>query len=351
MGTTKEKNNFLYVCKAICCMLVVFIHCHFSGTWGMVIDTIARIGVPIFFCISGRYLLSQQQMFGTKDAENKIKKKLMKTCKTTVLVWGIYTTYSLVVHLRNGYSFIGWVKGKVTAQECINQLMYNSSRLIYDDTYVYDFMWYLFALIYVYVIVLLACHLYGRIKLFKHLRSSLWPTALVMATAAICLEYFTQAAWYTYRNYLFVGLPFFIIGYCTKNKTENDKKIDNCKKSNETFIVIILIIAALLLSVFEHFTFGEHNVYFGTLFAVLLIMGNAEQFTMINNSVLTHIGRNLSNHVYFWHVLVMTIYNKMCHYCPALWKFDKIKPLIVLSLTLILAEGIFRIKRRKQNKS
>ena len=101
---------------------------------------------------------------------------------------------------------------------------------------------------------------------------------------------------------------------------------------------------AVVLSVFEYVTFGEHNMYVGTLFAVLLIMNHADRFPHTDNPVLYHIGRNLSNHVYFWHVLILAVFNKVSNKWPVFHVSDKIKPLVILGLALGLAEGIYCIR-------
>ena len=53
---SKVRNSSLNILKAICCILIVFNHCKFPSVFGKLLENYARIGVPVFFLISGYYL-------------------------------------------------------------------------------------------------------------------------------------------------------------------------------------------------------------------------------------------------------------------------------------------------------
>ena len=56
MNSTKPRNTTLDILKAVCCVLVVFIHCKFPSIVGTIVESYARICVPIFFMISGYFV-------------------------------------------------------------------------------------------------------------------------------------------------------------------------------------------------------------------------------------------------------------------------------------------------------
>lgn len=49
----KTIDKALFILEGIACLLIVIHHCNFPGALGFVLDTIARIGVSIFFMVSG----------------------------------------------------------------------------------------------------------------------------------------------------------------------------------------------------------------------------------------------------------------------------------------------------------
>ena len=56
---TERRNACLAFFEFCACFLIVFIHCRFPGDFGMAVKSIARVGVPLFFGISGYYLCSE----------------------------------------------------------------------------------------------------------------------------------------------------------------------------------------------------------------------------------------------------------------------------------------------------
>ena len=51
----KTINKALFALEGIACLLIVIHHCNFPSGLGFALDTIARIGVPIFFMVSGYF--------------------------------------------------------------------------------------------------------------------------------------------------------------------------------------------------------------------------------------------------------------------------------------------------------
>ena len=50
-----QKNYTLELLKLFASYMVVFIHIMFYGEMGIIMDTLARFAVPLFFLISGYY--------------------------------------------------------------------------------------------------------------------------------------------------------------------------------------------------------------------------------------------------------------------------------------------------------
>ena len=56
--TVKYQNKMLNCEKALACMLVIILHCEFPTIIGSTINIVARVGVPLFFMVSGFFSIS-----------------------------------------------------------------------------------------------------------------------------------------------------------------------------------------------------------------------------------------------------------------------------------------------------
>lgn len=62
-----EQHNFcLDFIKGIACICVIFMHCEFPGTLGVVVQCMSRFCVPFFFMVSGYY-----SFYGGKASKKK----------------------------------------------------------------------------------------------------------------------------------------------------------------------------------------------------------------------------------------------------------------------------------------
>lgn len=84
------KNKTLNILKAISAILIVFNHCKFPGTFGILMSNYARIGVPIFFMISGYFVYNN-------DIE-KIKKKIIHILRL-LLISCIFWFYLILLDI------------------------------------------------------------------------------------------------------------------------------------------------------------------------------------------------------------------------------------------------------------
>ena len=52
-------NEYLYAWEGIACIAVMMIHCRLPGETGHVAQALARFAVPLFFAVSGKFLMLQ----------------------------------------------------------------------------------------------------------------------------------------------------------------------------------------------------------------------------------------------------------------------------------------------------
>ncbi len=348
-----KENRFLYLISFIACMLVILIHTRFPGNFGMAMDAVCRMAVPFFFTLSGRFLLRDGD-----DVAKQIRVRsgayLRKILKITAIVYVVYFIYSLLIHIYLGDSIKEWLVSKYSLKEGLLFIFFNSGTYVYDSVFVFDHMWFLFALIYA----------IGLIYVFAFVLRK-WYKALI--GILLVLLYFGEAlqtfypirplnisitTWYVMRNWLFVGLPFVLLGillsdiFRKKKLKYGDSYIDEMTKHRISFILMIVL--GIFFSIVETFIFGKKEVYIGSLIMVIGIFLLSE-CRVYAGRYLYDIGKRSSARIYYYHVLVIAIidrlsYDEVIPY-PSMW----LKPFLVALVCLIIFYFVPSLFSKKEN--
>ena len=114
-----------------------------------------------------------------------------------------------------------------------------------------------------------------------------------MIGMAVPLEY--------YRNFLFMGLPFFMLGYYFHDKKDTLIKLSNLSITG-------LAIFGFLLTVFEALFFGKLDMFLGTIvFTVFVFIWCVKNPNKLNFRITEFIGGKLYTSMYILHVLVLML--------------------------------------------
>ena len=290
----------------------------------------ARIGVPFFFSVSGWYLLR------TDDSEQQLeqlKGKIKKTAHMLLRVGAAYTLFAVIVELSVGTFIPGWLSEKFSVSEILKLLVYNSNSLV--DSYAWH-LWWLFATLNCYVVFYCwkkICKDFDLVKYSNKIGAVLLAVMLILQAAVP-----QKLAWY--RNWLFEGLPFILIGvYVQKNGLPAMFKLPTA--------------FWLVMSVLEAHAFGKKEIYFSTVLAVLSILNREHlaSFAWMSErlkKVLVHIGRDLSAGVYCYHLMIYTILIFQIHIDSDAW--GVCRTFLVLVLSMLLAELLYQTKIRTHKK-
>jgi surface polysaccharide O-acyltransferase-like enzyme len=311
-----SENRFIYAVKFLACFAVITIHVRFPGEFGNYCFALARFAVPFFFVVSGRYLLVGDR--STADNETgfirqRTQRALKKLCKNTLIVYLVYLIYSFIYHILNGFSFIEWFSSKFNRGEAFNFILFNSGRFIYDPSYTFDHLWFLFALIYVYVLIWLFAG--GLRKMCKGL-----------IVLLIFLLFFGEAlqtfypirpfgininTWFVLRNWLLVGMPFVLIGIAFSEHVKNVKDsltvgqiVSQMKKWR--IVAFFALIVGIICTVLEYRLLGNKEVYIGSLIITVALLYLSES-GISGGSFLWRLGKNYSDRIYYYHVLILTL--------------------------------------------
>ncbi len=340
-------NRFLYLLRFIACLFVITIHAPFPGLFGEITGSLSRFAVPFFFAISGRFLLLEKDgalMQSASDIRRLVSKRLKTLLKTTLVVYLIYLAYSLVWHIYMGIGFSEWLGSKFNLFEARIFLLFNSGKFIYDSSYTFDHMWYLFALIYV----------YGLIFVFAPVLRK-WYKGLIVIL--LLLLYFGEAlqtwypirpfdisinTWYVLRNWLLLGMPFVLLGILFgdfANGKRKDRKLVN--------IGLILTIAGAASSFVERQIFGAKEVYIGSLLMVIGLLFIAE-FSEYHGKYWWRMGIKASSLIYFYHVLLIAVLDFLSQNGIIPQYSMGMKPVIVIILCVLIFGVIPLSFKRKE---
>ncbi len=302
---TKIRNHSLDMLKAVSMVLVVFIHAKFPGSFGLCMVDIARLGVPIFFMISGIYLYRTD--FST----------CVKRCKkTAILLAASVSLYVAYAVLTGGVrSFLD----QVTLAKVAKLLFLNKSIVA-------EHLWYLYALLYCYLIftVLIAKGYLDRLS--KIISGLLVLTYLLVEILPALFH--RDPMNLLGRNAWLLGMPFMMIGYCLEKKKYRMNGI-SC---------VILVALGCVMSIGERLLFFPGDLYIGTAIASIALVMYAVNHPGKPN-ILSKIGKRYSAVVYILHPLIITLLRKLLTF--AKFEFGVLIeffiPISVLILSLFLA--------------
>lgn len=339
MPASISENRFLYMLKGIACILVVFIHYPMSGSVGTVMTTLARFAVPFFFIVSGRYMFDVQTI-DIHCTRKKLFRRLLKLLQSLLIVLVVYSIYSYYIQSQQGVDFRTWFITKYASSEIIRQLIVNTSYIIFDHTYYMDFMWYLFAMIYVYLFMVLCANWRMNTKCAICI---VLLCALYVLQYLFCLDFTFPGinVWCggmsVYRNWLFTGIPFALVGVWISHST--------LLKTGSPIIWWTATVCGIAIAIIEGFCSDMKELPLGMMIAVISLAVLAEYYPDRGIRVLVFIGKNLSSNVYYWHVLVANILYQLViinwpeHNLFPYW------PIIVSSLTLLISLVLYGVNR------
>lgn len=317
------KNQSINLAKGIACIFVVFIHCQFPDKLGEYIVALGRFAVPFFALVTGYF----SDFSDRKQSIEIAQKRLKGIIRLTIISSCICAFFNLIASSIGGGGVLSYLNIKIIfAFIFFNRASFLSSA-----------MWYLFAIIYVYIIWI------GALKLKKE--KILFQMVPILLCINIIMQEVLKLAWYLSGNFLFTILPFFMIG----NQIHN-KRIKVNKKH------VIGFISANILLLIEHTLLGNSFLYISSiLIAVfLLIIVKDDSFIYGRKSrvynAFCFLGDKLSMPIFVLHCGVMSIVNSIIEVF-GLQVLDWMIPFIVLFFSIMLSllwRYIENMKERKE---
>lgn len=327
-----NRNYCLDFIKGIACVCVVFMHCEFPGKLGILVQCVSRFCVPFFFIVSG-YFSYRKEVLSTEQAKFISYKKIGHIFKITLFSSLFYIAVAIVRNLVAGEPIV------VSRSLILYLILFNRPVVIVSQ------LWFLFALLYVYIIYAFV----DRFDLYKAAYKSipfLIFCYIVLAQGMHLIG--IKVPNMIYKNFLIEGFSLFVLGHWLHYKEE--KVCSYCKNNR----LLIMLTIFTLLCVPERYLLGRDfgvNICTFPQVICLFILGMKNP-TLFENNILRKLGTNLSMFVYIlhpfvWHTLE-DVYAKagINQNTAALY----LMPVFVLMITLILSACLFWMLKIKKNR-
>lgn len=323
---SENKTNYsLNFLKFFAIFTVIIIHCDLwkIGTEGMVIDGVARFPIIIFFLISGFY------SFYTDDSKalNTYKRRSNKLIKLLLIASVLYFVYMAFAKFPD-------LLLKLNLNALLDLIIFNVTPFGFH-------LWFILALIFCYILYYTLIKL--QIKpntLYKYIPILILFSLVIGEFLTLFIgEFFgyksVELSFLTskyYRNFLFMGLPFFTLGYLI-----HDKKDILIKNLSNSFLIAFGIFG-LLLTILEVLVVGKLDLYIGSIiFAVCAFIWCVKNPNTLNFKITEFIGGKLYSLIYILHLMILWIINP---------QFGYLNPIICFIPTTIICAIIYFILRK-----
>lgn len=335
MATHTGINHKINFFKGLACIFVIFIHARFPSVFGEAILAVARAAVPFFFMVSGYFAYKTD----TRQELSGIPRKAKHIA--FIAFWACVYNFvcMLLVEIISGTDLFEWLRKTFSFYDIFLWAIWNNAI---PGAH----LWFLFALLYcygVFYLLLKSNTIKAGYILIPFLLICFWmQSSFHIVTMGLPEQLITILS----RNWIFSGLPFFMLGNLLAKKKE---KIIHSSKNISWLYLIVFI--SLLESIIECCVFNNFSeIYLFTPFLAtscfVIAMKKPEVTTFFGRS-LEKIGAQFSLVIYVVHWSIFKGINMILHLC----KLDDnlfiqwIGPIVVVFASLCTAFFFAKFKR------
>lgn len=257
----------------------------------------------------------------------------------------LFLIYSLLKYLVNGKTALDFFYVFLNSKTLLKFVLLNESPFG-------GHLWYLGAIFYVLIIIICVEKVWSREKLYPFI-PFLLLTDLILGKYSL-LVFERQFSYILVRNFLCVGLPYFLIGDILF-------KIKYKIKSRNLKLYTILFMFTTLL---ERFVLGVLNLnatrdhYFSTTFLAVSVFWLAENYWDMGENYIykkcCFIGAKLTTSIYIIHPIFIDAISVVEEYFiyNALTKiiYGYVSPFLIFLISIIVSWVIYNISRRVKNR-
>lgn len=319
------RTDNIDILKAICAFLIVCIHVPFPGSVGAYFTALTRIAVPIFFMITGYF-------YSDATARHKEKQQITKIFHLSLETNILYFVWNIALGILRRDNIVTYVQKFFTGKNILKFLVLNDSPLAWH-------LWYLGAVFYVLVIVLLMDKFNCR-RVLYYLTPILLIVDLVFGKYSL-LIFHREFPYILVGNFLCVGIPYFCIGNLLRKK--------QCAEKWDKEVLRGLIILFAISSLVERFALvnaglnATRDHYISTTFLAISLFVYALKSNW-HNKRLVVIGRNYSTGLYIVHPIFITVFAIITDKLGIKSIYSYVAPVVVYCATLIVLISVKKFK-------
>lgn len=291
-----QKNHTLEILKLLSSYMIVFIHVPFYGRMGIALNCLARFAVPLFFLISG--------YFAYQTPLDKIKKRTLNCLTLLIFSSSLYTALKIVVHTLNGGASkaVSFLINYSDPSALVKLFVFNVTRSSVH-------LWYLMAILYVYIIYYFAMKFRVNEKVIFAVSISLLFLHLLLGEG---LSFFGRSLQVHFlRNFALMGIPFFSLGLYVK---KYERKL--CTVPN--YLIVSSAVTGIFLTLLSRYFFSPNELYVGSLFILFAVVCIFIKFQSVKYPSFLVAFDGCSTFIYILHIFVLYVILKSC----ALLGFD-----------------------------
>ena len=334
LETTKKASNTNYCIlffEILACIFIVFLHIKFPSLFGEIVEMFARFGVPFFFMVSGYFLISSSGI-DAKLLRTKIKRKLIHLL--IILLFGsilyfildIYTSRS---NLSTYFANLFNVKSLLVL-------------VLFNEPLFGGHLWFILALIYSYLFILIFPNLFIKTKIALYLISSLLFLNIIVNVITYQLEHsifgIPISHYWFYRNWFAEGLPFVALGVLLK-------KTASIFENKKTKYIVVALCTSLVLMILEGLFYRKilhaYPIFciFNVVFCLCIFALSVKKPLLFSNFFLSKVEGNWTTSVYVIHPLFITAIS----FCFAKLNFTHTASLYIAPIAVAISSVVFSI--------
>ena len=319
-----KENKLLYFLEGLACIFVILIHCDMSGIVGDLLEVIGRFAVPLFFMVSGYF---------NRNSDNK---KIVKRIKKIIIIFIVsIVVYWVYLNIKDciidsSYNFLSYNLNLLSYTNILRMFLFNYTAFISSP------LWFLIALLYCYIYNLILNKSKKSVPIFCYVFIFFMGYILNI----FLLNKYDVTYNYLIRNWIFIGIPFYMLG----------KNIENIPLYKLNYNKIkFLIIFGLILSIIEKISIkimfnGKMDVYIGTfLFTITLFIMALKKPDIAINDYIVKVGKEYSLNIYIIHYIFVSILKNIMPYYNIRIN-DFVIAIITICLSISLAILINKLK-------
>ncbi|OUO46567.1 hypothetical protein B5F79_06495 [Olsenella sp. An285] len=246
LSTRAKINHRIDYYKGLACILVVFIHARFPSPFGEAIVFVARAAVPFFFMVSG--------FFAYKVDEDLMLQGIPRKAKhiACIAFWSCLYNFAceLLVAVVSGTNLLAWLQDTSSPLDVFLWVVFNNAIPGMH-------LWFLFALLYCYGALYLLAKMRG-VKIAYLVIPALFACCWVQQSfQLVTLGLPEKLVPVLSRNWLFEGMPFFLMGHYLASK--KDTLTSRLSRVGSSCILPVVCVGSVLGSILEGCVLGNQS--------------------------------------------------------------------------------------------